>query len=43
MLTLLVLLLLIVGAIALMMRCTKGCSSCGCGAAELERKPASRA
>lgn len=43
MLKLLVLLLLIAGAIALMIRRAKGCSSCGCGAVELEKQPASRA
>lgn len=38
-----VLLLLIVGTVAWMIRRTKGCSSCGCGVAELEKKPLSRA
>jgi len=43
MLKLLVLLLLTVGAVAWMIRRAKRCSSCGCGVAEFERKPASRA
>ncbi len=43
MLKLLVLLLLIVGAVAWMIRRAKRCSSCGCGVAELGEKPSSRA